>query len=205
MISQLRGHLLEKRPPLLVLDVAGVGYELQAPLSVFYDLPELGVESTFFTHCITREEMSQLFGFITRMERDVFRALLKVTGVGPKAALALLSGISAPDLVHCVHQGDTQMLSRVPGIGRKTAERIVLDLQDRLSTLVNMNLSPGASAAMEHSVSTASCPDPVQEAITALVSLGFKPLDAKQKVDAVYAQGLSVEALIRRALKEIVA
>ena len=131
----MKGVLREKQPPWLLVDVGGVGYELQAPMSTFSALPKTGTEVVLFAHQVVRDDAQQLFGFSQRSERDVFRQLLKVNGVGAKVALAILSGMDVTALGHCVLEGDTVSLSRLPGIGKKTAERLVMELRDRLATL----------------------------------------------------------------------
>lgn len=135
MIGQLRGTLLEKRPPVLLLDVNGVGYEVEAPMTVFYDLPDTGESLTLHTHFVVREDAQLLYGFADRYERELFRALIKVNGVGPKMALAILSGIEADRLAQCIHDQDTTSLVKVPGIGKKTAERLVIEMRDRLDKI----------------------------------------------------------------------
>ena len=132
MIGRLVGTLVRKQPPELLLDVGGVGYELEAPMTTFYDLPALGQEVTLFTHMVVRDDAHLLFGFTELRQRDLFRALLKVSGVGPRVGLAILSGLTTENLVTCITVGDVAQLTRIPGIGRKTAERLIVDLRDRL-------------------------------------------------------------------------
>ena len=133
MIGRLRGLVLEKRPPQLLLDVGGVGYELEAPLSAFFDLPGADTPVSPFTHLVVREDAQLLYGFRSRPERELFRALIRVNGVGPKLALALLSGIDAPELVRCIQEGDVTSLTRLPGVGKKTAERLIVEMRDRIA------------------------------------------------------------------------
>ncbi|HHQ41473.1 MAG TPA: Holliday junction branch migration protein RuvA, partial [Chromatiales bacterium] len=133
MIGRLRGVVAEKRPPFLLLEVGGVGYELEAPMSTFYRLPPVGGEAVLLTHLVVRDDAQQLFGFATAAERDLFRALIRVSGVGAKMALAILSGISAEAFARCVHEGDSAALVRLPGIGRKTAERLIVEMRDRIA------------------------------------------------------------------------
>ncbi|MCP5157601.1 MAG: Holliday junction branch migration protein RuvA [Ectothiorhodospiraceae bacterium] len=199
MIASLRGLLREKRPPHLVLEVGGVGYELEAPMPTFYDLPGLDREVFLFTHLVVREDAHQLFGFAKRRDRDVFRLLLRVNGVGAKLALAILSGMDAERLARAVLEADTAALSRLPGIGKKTAERLVIEMRDRLDA------ADGAVQAAAVGVSVPpAADDPVAEAVSALVSLGFKPPEASRRVQAVAEPGLSREDLLRRALQSVV-
>jgi len=132
MIGLLRGKVLDKSPPELLLDVNGVGYEVQAPMTTFYSLPGIGGDVTLYTHLSISENLHQLFGFINVRDRLLFRTLIKVNGVGPKLAISILSGMESDDIARCVRDGDTQALTRVPGIGKKTAERLVVELKDRL-------------------------------------------------------------------------
>ena len=203
MIGRVQGQLLEKYPPSLMLDVGGIGYELEVPLTTFFILPEPGQRCVLFTHLVTREEEQRLFGFITRQDRDVFRLLLRVNGVGPKVALALLSGMNASDLVRCVERADTARLTQLPGIGRKTAERIIVDMRDRLTNISEALTSEGMRSSDKPSAvdGVTLAVDPTSEAVAALVALGFKNTDARQRVNAVGVQGLDVEQLIRRALQ----
>ena len=203
MIGRLEGQLLEKYPPSLMLDVGGLGYELEAPLTIFSLLPELGQSCVLFTHLVAREEEQRLFGFITRQDRDIFRLLLKVNGVGPKMALALLSGMDTYDLAWCVEHADIVRLTQLPGIGRKTAERIIVDMRDRLTNISEAlaNESKRSSDGRSAVGDVALVADPTSEAVAALVALGFRSADAKQRVNAVGAQGLDVEQLVRRALQ----
>jgi len=188
MIGFLRGLILRKQPPHLLIDVHGVGYEVEAPMSTFYNLPDAGAEVTLYTHLVVREDAQVLFGFGSEAERRFFRSLIRVNGVGPKLALTILSGISVDGFVRCVRENDTAALTRLPGIGKKTAERLVVEMRDRLD-------EAGASAAVDAAV------QPRDEALSALVSLGYKPLEASHMLGAVKDTGLSSEELIRRALQ----
>jgi Holliday junction DNA helicase RuvA len=188
MIGFLRGKILRKQPPHLLIDVQGVGYEVEAPMSTFYDLPEAGVEITLFTHLTIREDAHVLFGFGSEAERRFFRSLIRVNGVGPKLALTVLSGISLDGFVRCVQENDTAALTRLPGIGKKTAERLVVEMRDRLDD-VGAPASAGVSA------------NPRDEALSALISLGYKPQEAAQMLRVIKEDGLSSEELIRRALQ----
>jgi len=189
MISFLRGKLVVKTPPLLVLDVNGVGYEIEAPMTTFYELPVLGVEITLHTHLVIREDAHSLFGFATEADRTMFRTLIKVNGVGPKLALTILSGQSAEQFHQCIHDNDIQALMRLPGVGKKTAERLVIEMRDRLPNL-------GETATLTPIVGNAK-----QEAVSALCSLGYKPLDATKMVQGIHSEGKSCEDIIRLALQ----
>lgn len=188
MIGFLRGQILRKQPPHLLIDVHGVGYEVEAPMSTFYNLPEAGTEVTLFTHLVVREDAQVLFGFGSEAERRFFRSLIRVNGVGPKLALTILSGISVDGFVRCVQENDTAALTRLPGIGKKTAERLVVEMRDRLDDVG----TPASTGVSSH---------PRDEALSALVSLGYKPQEASQMLRTIKENGLSSEELIRRALQ----
>jgi len=190
MIGFLRGKLVVKAPPLLVLDVQGVGYEMEAPMTTFYQLPELGTEITLHTHLSIREDAHSLFGFATEADRVMFRSLIKVNGVGPKLALTILSGQSADELHRCIHDNDTQALIRLPGVGKKTAERLIIEMRDRLPQLED-----------SITVRTPIIGNAKQEAVSALCSLGYKPLDASKMVQGIHTEGKSCEDIIRMALQ----
>jgi len=199
VIGWLEGKLQEKRPPYLLVDVNGVGYELQAPMTTFYTLPQTGDAVTLYTHQVVRDDAHQLYGFAERRDRDVFRMLLKVSGVGAKIGLAILSGMNAQAFSRCVFEGDTASLSRLPGIGKKTAERLVIEMRDRLDT------SDGeARAAPTGQAPGPDMRDPVGEAVSALVSLGFKPHEASQRVRSVGGADLNCEEIVRLALQSLV-
>lgn len=197
MIGRLHGRLLEKRPPALLLDVGGVGYELEAPMTTFTELPATGDEVSLHVHQIVREDALLLFGFATQRDRDLFRMLLKVNGVGAKIALAILSGMDAAALSRCIYESDIASLSRLPGIGKKTAERLVIEMRDRIDT------APGMAGVRPVLPGAAPTPteDPVAEAVNALVALGFKPPDASRRVQSVATEGLACEDIVRRALQ----
>ncbi len=197
MISFLRGKLVHKAPPFLVLDVQGVGYEVEAPMTTFYDLPAINEEIKLHTHLVVREDAHILFGFSAEAERTLFRTLIKVNGVGPKLALTILSGQSAEEFHRCIHENDAQALVRLPGVGKKTAERLIIEMRDRL---------PGSGdSAMTNTdntgLATPSVGNPKQEAVSALCSLGYKPLDASKMVQNISAEGKSCEDIIRLALQ----
>ncbi len=196
MIGRLTGKLVEKHPPALLLEVGGVGYELEAPMSTFYALPEPGERITLHTHLVVREDAHLLYGFASCEERQLFRSLIKVNGVGPKLALALLSGITVAEFARSVQEGDTARLVRLPGIGKKTAQRLIVEMRDRLVGDLPPMPSEGAPAAppvLED--------DPRRDARSALESLGYKPQEAARLVESVATDGLSSEEIIRCALK----
>ena len=198
MIGRIRGMLLEKHPPWLLVEAGGVGYEVEAPMTVFYDLPAVGEPVSLYTHFVVRDDAQLLFGFASRYERELFRTLIRVNGVGPKMALGILSGIEAERLLRCVRDQDVTTLTRVPGVGRKTAERLLVELRDRLEKI------EGTPAAMPGLVAVADGEDPVRDAVAALEALGYRNRDAQQAVSRVAdAEGLSSEELIRRALKSL--
>jgi len=197
MIGFLRGKLVHKAPPFLVLDVQGVGYEVEAPMTTFYDLPAINEEIKLHTHLVVREDAHILFGFSTEADRTLFRTLIKVNGVGPKLALTILSGQSAEEFHRCIHDNDTQTLVRLPGVGKKTAERLIIEMRDRLPDL-------GDSAMTTTDKTGAAAPsvgNPKQEAVSALCSLGYKPLDASKMVQNISSEGKSCEDIIRLALQ----
>jgi Holliday junction DNA helicase RuvA len=196
MIGRLHGELVVKQPPHMMLDVRGVGYELQAPMSTFYALPEVGEEITVLTHLQVRDDAHVLYGFIHESERYLFRALLKVTGVGARMALAVLSGMDAQTFGRCVQQGDASSLVRLPGIGKKTAERLIIEMRDRLEpVLIDTDLS-SPQKAMENANL-----DPVEDAVQALQALGYNSQQAIRMVKQLATKGLSREEIIRLALK----
>jgi Holliday junction DNA helicase RuvA len=193
VIGFLRGRLADRRPPHLVVDVGGVGYELEAPMSTFYSLPGVGAEVQLVTHLVVREDAHVLFGFATERERSLFRELIKVSGVGPRIALAILSGVTADEFHRCVEAQDVARLVTVPGIGRKTAERLVIEMRDRLKALPGPAFAPG---------SPATAPGGAQaEAFAALVALGYKPAEVSRLLQKVDPSATTTEDLIRHALR----
>lgn len=193
MIGRLRGILISKQPPWLLVEVGGVGYELEAPMSTIYDLPQTGKEVTLLTHYAVKEDSVALYGFLHESERASFRNLLKVSGIGAKTALSVLSGVSTQDFARLVHAGDVVALTKIPGIGKKTAERIVVELRDRVDGLgVNV---PGFAAASGVPL------DPAAEATVALQQLGYKPAEVARLVQKVAASGDDAETIIRKALR----
>jgi Holliday junction DNA helicase RuvA len=195
MIGFIRGKLVSKTPPQLVVDVQGVGYEVEAPMTTFYDLPELGTELQLFTHLVVREDAHILFAFSTESDRLMFRSLIKVNGVGPKLALTILSGQSAEEFQRCIHDNDVQTLVRLPGIGKKTAERLIIEMRDRLPKVAE---SSGSGQVVSVNVTANS---PRQEAISALCALGYKPQDASKMVQAIPQLDKTCEHIIRLALQ----
>jgi Holliday junction DNA helicase RuvA len=202
MITQLTGTLVEKHPPFLVVDVAGVGYEIEAPMTTFYRLPETGAQVALYTHLVVREDAHVLFGFGSRDERTLFRSLIKVNGVGPKVALAILSGMEAPQFVRCITTHDASSLVRIPGIGRKTAERLIVEMQDRLPATLGTALNAGQSVSP--SVAPTAVEDARGDAESALIALGYKPQEATKAVSSIDTSGLRSEEIIRLALRGMV-
>ena len=198
MIGFLRGKLVHKAPPFLVLDVQGVGYEVEAPMTTFYDLPAINEEIKLHTHLVVREDAHILFGFSTEADRTLFRTLIKVNGVGPKLALTILSGQSAEEFHRCIHDNDTQALVRLPGVGKKTAERLIVEMRDRLPDLGDSAMTMGIDTT---GLATPAIGNPKQEAVSALCSLGYKPLDASKMVQNISSEGKSCEDIIRLALQ----
>ena len=200
MIGRLRGEIVHKQPPWLLLDVNGVGYELEAPMSTFYDLPAVGEQVILVTHLAVREDAHTLYGFLRETDRALFRDLLKVTGVGARMALAILSGMDARRFAQCVEQEDHATLIRLPGIGRKTAERLVIEMRDRVAGLTGGPApSGGATAGSPRAVATAE--DPLNDAIEALIALGYRPPDANRMARAVAEGAKTSEEIIRAALR----
>ena len=193
MIGRLRGILISKQPPSLLVEVAGVGYEVEAPMSTIYDLPGVGKEVILLIHHAVKEDGVNLYGFLHEGERVLFRNLLKVSGIGAKIALAVLSGVSTDHFARLVLAGDVVALTKIPGIGKKTAERIVVELRDRLDGVSGV---PGASMG-----AVAAPLDASGEAAVALQQLGYKPAEVSRLVQKVAAEGDSAESIIRKALR----
>jgi len=201
VIGRLAGTLLRKQPPWLLVDVGGVGYEVEAPMSTIYDLPEEGGAVVLHTHLQVRDDAHLLYGFAREGERQLFRALLKVNGVGAKLALAILSGMSLEEFARCVREQDTAALTRLPGIGRKTAERLLIELRDRLETEAGATELPAEMAGEASPEAAATGGDAHGEAVSALIALGYKPPEASRLVTAVDDGESPSEVLIRAALK----
>ena len=198
MIGLLRGKLLGKQPPQLLLDVNGIGYEIEAPMTTFYDLPAVGEEIMLYTHLAVRDDAHTLYGFARLTDRDLFRNLLRVNGVGAKLALTILSGMDASAFAGCIRAGDTAALVRLPGVGKKTAERLVIEMRDRLEDVAGAPVSMAAAGSARASAS------PTEEAVTALIGLGYKPQEASRMVRGLDTRDLSSEEIIRTALQATV-
>lgn len=201
MITRINGILLEKQPPLLVMEVQGLAYELQASMNTFYRLPDIGNSIILHTHFIVREDAHLLFGFFDQHERALFRTLLKVNGVGPKIALAILSSIDPDGFVRCVEDQNTTALQRLPGIGKKTAERLIVEMRDRLADWHFGETTVNTDGSATRSPSSGKAAE--LDAISALVALGYKPQEATRAITQVAGEGLSSQELIRMALKTI--
>jgi holliday junction DNA helicase RuvA len=199
VIGFLKGRLAVKQPPMLLVDVGGVGYELEAPMSTFYGLPATGESVSLFTHLVVREDAHILYGFGSEGERRLFRGLLKVSGVGPKIALGILSGASVEDFLRIVEAEDVAMLTRIPGIGRKTAERVIIEMRDSVQKLKQM-----APAGAHSAAALGAAPSAQSEAFSALIALGYKPPEIARLLKAADEPGLSTTEIIRRALKSAV-
>jgi Holliday junction DNA helicase RuvA len=197
MIARLAGTLIQKQPPLMVIDVAGVGYEVEAPLTVFYDLPEIGQEVVILTHLLVKDDSHTLYGFSSESERTLFRQLLKISGIGAKLALTILSGASGDELARYVLESDTAALTRLPGIGKKTAERIIIELRDKLEAVPSgdSQARPGIAGSPVGASG---------EAVHALQALGYKPQEAGRMVRNVAEADMSAEDIIRLALQSTV-
>lgn len=202
MIGRLRGILIEKQPPYLLLDVNGVGYELQAPMTTFYRLPAVGSEIILHTHLSITENLHQLFGFFDQRDRSLFRTLIKVSSVGPKLAIAILSGMESDDIARCVRDNNVAALTKVPGIGTKTAERLVIELRDRLK---NWDLPQHDLLGHGEPQKTTHSNDIYGEAESALIALGYKPTDAAKMIASASKQkpDAKSEELIRLALRSM--
>lgn len=198
MIGQIKGIIVSKLAPDVLVDVQGIGYEILVSLGTFFDLPEVGESCTIHTHFVVRDDAQLLFGFSSLQERALFRSLIKVNSVGPKMALGILSGMSASDFAHAVHSNDVATLVKLPGVGKKTAERLVIEMRDRLDDV--------DSSSSESRTNVEKQPDIQHEAESALIALGYKPQDAAKMISRVEDNEItSAEQLIRRALKSMVA
>ncbi len=192
MIGTLRGRLTWKQAPQIVVDCNGVGYEVETPMSTFLNLPAIDSELSLFTHLVVREDAQQLYGFATVEERALFRSLLKISGVGAKMGLAILSAMSVADFQHCVEYEDAAMLVKIPGVGKKTADRLIIEMRDRVEAL------PGGAAAERISVVAS----PKSEAVDALIALGYKPKEVNQLIGTLNVDGKTAEDIIRLALRQ---
>lgn len=198
MISRLCGQLLAKTPPVVLVDVNGVGYDVFVPMTTLYQLAEPGEQVILFTHLVVREDAQLLYGFASTSDRELFRTLIKVNGVGPKMALAIMSGMEAAELLQCVRSNNLRALSQIPGIGKKTAERLVIELRDKLA-----EWEGNATAVTGKPVTTQERVDAAGEAESALVALGYKPAEASRMINAALtaAPRADSEVLIRVALR----
>ncbi|MBN8445308.1 MAG: Holliday junction branch migration protein RuvA [Gammaproteobacteria bacterium] len=207
MIGRLRGIIVEKQAPDLLIEVAGVGYEVQLPLTSFYNLPATGLEATIYTHFVVREDAQLLYGFTSTTERSLFRQLIRANGIGPKMALTILSGLTASQFVRCVQNDDISTLVKLPGVGKKTAERLLVEMRDRLKdwglsiqTPLTDHLVLGNDEVQNFELKES----PEQDAISALQSLGYSTTQAQAAVKKVYVAGSSSEQLIKAALKSMI-
>jgi len=198
MIGFLSGTVLTKQPPWLLVNVGGVGYELEAPMTTFYDLPDVGENVELHIHLVVREDAQLLYAFSRLNQRELFRNLLKVNGVGPRVALAILSTMNAEEFQACVMAEDTVQLTRVPGIGRKTAERLLVEMRDKVDQL----LSASGELSVKTPQASTHAPDPATDAITALIALGYKPVDATKQIHSL-DRDLTSEQMIRAALRNM--
>jgi Holliday junction DNA helicase RuvA len=196
VIGFLKGKLLHKQPPHLAIDVSGVGYEVEATMGTFYQLPDVGEDIQIFTHLVVREDAQLLFGFASQTERSLFRTLIKVNGVGAKMALTILSGIEADEFTRCIMDSNADRLVKLPGIGKKTAERLIVEMRDRLK---DWELKEGSSQSSPHQGKATQ--SQLEEAVSALISLGYKPQEASRFVQAVAGDEMDSESIIREALK----
>ncbi|MGO3344176.1 MAG: Holliday junction branch migration protein RuvA [Marinomonas sp.] len=195
MIGRIVGTLVEKTPPELLVDVNGVGYEVSASMTTIYDLPQIGGMVTLYTHFLVKEDSQTLYGFVDKSERALFRVLIKVNGIGPKMALAILSSMSAEELIINVQESDVTALTKIPGVGKKTAERLIIELRDKLGQAAKTDLFSTPTVLRQVQA------DPRQEAEAALISLGYKPQEAARAVANVPIDSASSEEVIKAALK----
>jgi Holliday junction DNA helicase RuvA len=207
MIGRIRGTVVEKQPPEVLIDVAGVGYEIQIPMTSFYQLPEVGAEASVYTHFVVREDAQLLFGFADKNERAVFRELIKASGVGPKLALTILSGMSGQHFMQCVAHEDITALVKLPGVGKKTAERLVIEMRDRFKKLsleqsASDDFALQGNNSIENTFVTSS--DAKEEALSALIALGYKAPQASKVISSVYVKDITSEELIREALRAMI-
>jgi len=206
VIGRLRGKLLEKSPPEIVIECAGIGYEVTLPMTSFYELPEVDAEAILYTHFVVREDAQLLYGFANKIERKLFRLLIKVNGVGPKLALAILSAMSADQFVSCVVHDNLTTMVKIPGVGKKTAERLLIEMRDRLKDWQATNDTPITdNSLIDTSIENTFVVSPVKgDAINALISLGYTQGQADKAIKAVYKEGYRSEDLIRDALKAMI-
>ncbi len=196
MIGRIHGKIIDKQPPQLLVDVQGVGYEIDAPMSTFYQLPNLGEAVVLHTHLVVREDAQLLYGFASLGERSLFRTLIKISGVGPKLALTILSGMNANEFIVCVQDSDAAALVRLPGVGKKTAERLIVELRDKLKDQI-----PDAHAGTGGTAGMAVASSSVSDATDALISLGYKAAEASRMVRSIDSNGLDAQEIIRLSLQ----
>lgn len=202
MIGRLRGLIIEKTPPDVLLDVGGVGYEIQLPMTCFYQLPDIDHTTTLHTHLVVREDANLLYGFVDKEARALFRLLIKANGIGPKLACTILSGMTAGQFSQAVLEGDITALVKMPGVGKKTAERLVVELRDKVNDIQG-DTETGAGAASTQ-VPLGAVTSAKEEALSALLALGYKRAQAEKVIDRVFVEDASSESLIREALKAMV-
>ncbi|MBW4933467.1 Holliday junction branch migration protein RuvA [Marinobacter sp. F4206] len=207
MLGRIRGLLIEKAPGQVLVECAGLGYEIDIPYTTFFHLPENGQEVTLHTHFAVREDAQHLYGFASRLDRDLFRLLIKVNGVGPKLAVGILSGLDAQQFIRCVEARDANALVKLPGVGKKTAERLLIEMTDRIGQLEGQFV-PASPEATGAGVTGQELPvrgqDPRDEAEAALIALGYKPQEAAKVISKVAEEGMTSEALIRLALRNMI-
>lgn len=204
MIGRLRGLLVEKQAPEVLIEVSGVGYEVQMPLTCFYELPELNQEAVIYTHFVVREDAQLLYGFMSKQERALFRLLIKTNGVGPKLALTILSGMNAAEFVKCVEYDDIATLVKLPGVGKKTAERLLVEMRDKLKSLMEASHGSEREFVLQSNYTPAPVVNSAEEdAISALLALGYKPAQASKAVSSVFKEGMDSETLIKASLKSM--
>lgn len=199
MIARICGILIEKNPPALLIDVNGVGYHIDAPMTTIYNLPELGTKIILHTHLVVKEDAQQLYGFINKRDRQLFRDLIKISGIGAKMALAILSGMDTDTIISCISMGDDSMLVKIPGIGRKTAQRLIIETKDRITNW------PSSEQISLKSTNIITTNKNLDDAMSALIALGYKAPDIKKMLAKLNTENLSSEEIIRLALKKIVA
>lgn len=202
MIGRIQGTIVYKQAPDLLVDVQGVGYEIQLPMSCFFELPPVGETTTLWTHFVVREDAQLLFGFTTLNERSLFRQLIKAQGIGPKMALTIMSSMTASQFVQCVHQGDVGGLVKIPGVGKKTAERLVIEMRDRLKGFGSSGPVEDGHVPPEPEL-LVSAANPTDDALSALLALGYKPAQAERAVKKVATADMDSESIIRQALKSM--
>ena len=204
MIGRLRGILVEKNPGQILVEAAGLGYEVDIPYTTFFHLPDPGQEVVLHTHFAVREDAHSLFGFASRLDRDLFRLLIKVNGVGPRLAVGILSGLDADQFIRCVEQRDASALVKLPGVGKKTAERLLIDMGDRIGQLEGQFVAGGSVRKSDIASRPQREPEATEEAEAALIALGYKPQEASKAISRVAEEGMSREELIRQALKAMI-